>query len=223
MNVADLRGVGKTFRARRWWQVWEMSRTPVQALTDVNLEIREGETLSIIGANGSGKTTLMKILAGLLFHDEGSVMVAGHRLPDEQQPVRTRVHYLAPDERSFYHRLTVRDNLKLFATLMDGSLDPELLDLLRLHPLLNRRFGALSSGQKQRVALARALSARGSLYLLDEPTRSLDTEGAESLTRWLHGAHRNHATVVMAFPREDALMSLSDRVLKIEGGHVEAL
>ena len=195
-------------------------REAVRALGGITLEINCGETVALIGHNGSGKTTLLKIISALLYHDEGEIEVLGRVLPDGEKEVLRRVHYLSPDERSFYHRLSVRDNLQLFSVLWERDLNELLVDLMAVKGLLSRRYSSLSSGQKQRVALVRALMAGGDLYLLDEPTKSIDEEGVNSLKRWLGGEERGSSTVIMSFPREEPLVSLATRVIRMESGHV---
>lgn len=220
MTAVSLNDLGKVYKARKWWQFWDIGSQYVEAVSHVHLKIEEGETPALCGANGSGKTTLLKIIGGLLYHDSGEARVLGHLLPRGIKEVRKQVFYLAPDERSFYHRLTVADNIRIFSVLMEHPVSDEILELFELNPLMKRRFGGLSSGQKQRVALARALSAKGNLYLLDEPTRSIDDAGVRNLKKWLNGTHRGDATVIMAFPREDPLMEYASRVLRIDGGRL---
>ena len=195
---------------------------PVHALVGMTLARQAGETGAIIGRNGSGTSTLMRIMAGLLDHDRGSVRAGDLVLPEDRTSWVGKAHYLSPDERSFYHRLTVRHNLDLFATLLETAPSADLIRWFCLDSLLSRRFGTLSSGQKQRVSLIRALTARGELYLLDEPTRSVDPEGVEALVRWIDSDMRGEAAIVMAFPQEDELARRADRIIHIRDGRMDA-
>jgi ABC-2 type transport system ATP-binding protein len=156
------------------------AKPPVEALCDVSLEVREGEIFGLIGRNGAGKTTLTKIVATLVQPTSGTVTVKGHDSVRDEEKVRSLVGLATAEERSFYWRLTVQQNLMFFARLY-GLSDRrarrrirELIGRFELEELARRRFGELSTGNKQRMAFARAMLASPPVLLLDEPTRSLD-------------------------------------------------
>src|SRR5262249_52116131 len=91
-------------------------RSP-DALHDVSFEVLDGEIVGLLGPNGAGKTTLLKIISGMLFPSSGTVRVEGHKVSESTSAVRRRVGVVTSDERSFYWRLTGRQNLQFFATL----------------------------------------------------------------------------------------------------------
>jgi ABC-2 type transport system ATP-binding protein len=159
----------------------------VQALTDVSLQVQPGELFGLVGRNGQGKTTLIKSTCGLLEPSAGSVRVFGHDTVRELHEVKRRVGLVSADERSFYFRLSGRENLAFFGRLYGldartlGARVGRLVELFELEPVIDRRFQEYSSGNKQRLAIVRALLPDPPLLLLDEPTRSLDPISAVGL------------------------------------------
>ena len=159
----------------------------MHALRDVSLTAGAGEILGLLGSNGAGKTTLIKILATLIVPDSGTATIGGHDLIKQPRQVRRHIGLVNTSERSFYWRLTGRQNLEFFASLWDFS-KPEikrrvagLLDMTGLNDKADTPFMNYSSGQQQRLAVARALLADPQILLLDKPTRSLDPVGAAEL------------------------------------------
>jgi ABC-type multidrug transport system ATPase subunit len=149
-------------------------------LDGIDFEATAGERVAILGPNGSGKTTLLRCIAGTLTATAGSIRVAGHSAGSIE--ARQLTGASLSQERSFYLRLSGRENLLLFARLNGlgkraaGVRIDELADELELGELLAQRADRCSSGQLQQLAFARALVGDPVLVLLDEPTRSLDVE-----------------------------------------------
>jgi ABC-2 type transport system ATP-binding protein len=171
-------------RLRRW--LGRPTRE-VTAVEEVGLRVAQGEIFGLVGRNGQGKTTLLKMISALIRPTSGRVRVFGHDVERRPESVKLSIGLVTSEERSFYYRLTGRQNLMFFARLYDL---PErearrrigaLADLLDAGDQLDRRYQELSSGNRQRVALARALLNDPPLLLLDEPTRSLDPLAAEEL------------------------------------------
>ncbi len=156
-----------------------------QVLRDVSFALGRGEWFAIMGSNGSGKTTILKMVAGLVRPESGTVRLAGVDVRDDPAAVRRAVGYSLADERSFQWRLTARENLRFFAALEGLRGAParrrvdRLLEALDLSAQAERPFGEFSTGIRQRLAIARALLAQPEVLLLDEPTRSLDANHAE--------------------------------------------
>jgi ABC-2 type transport system ATP-binding protein len=159
----------------------------VDALIDVSLRVEPGEVFGLVGRNGQGKTTLIKSTCGLLSPTHGHARVFGFHTVNELRAVKQRVGLVSADERSFYLRLSGRDNLCFFGRLLGlseaqlAARIAQLAERFELGPVLARPFQEYSSGNKQRLSIARALLADPPLLLLDEPTRSLDPISAEAL------------------------------------------
>jgi ABC-2 type transport system ATP-binding protein len=204
----------------------------VAALRDVSFEVREGEIFGLIGRNGAGKTTLTKIIATLVQPTTGTASVRGFDSVLDEEKVRAHVGLAAAEERSFYWRLTVEQNLFFFARLYGLSEAraaqriSELLSRFELEELARRRFGELSTGNKQRMAVARALLASPPILLLDEPTRSLDPVAAAKMRAFIASLARVREPPVTVFLTSHNLAEveeLCERVAIINRGRIRAL
>lgn len=206
------------------------SRPPVEALRDVSLEVREGEIFGLIGPNGAGKTTLTKIIATLVQPTTGAVTVRGFDSVRDAERVRASIGLATAEERSFYWRLTARQNLLFFARLYGME---ERVARRRIDELLNlfefedagRRFGELSTGNKQRLAVARALLPNPPVLLLDEPTRSLDPLAAARLRAVISQLVRFEPPVSILLTSHNLteVEELCDRVAVIGQGIIRAV
>jgi ABC-2 type transport system ATP-binding protein len=207
------------------------SGTPTVALRDVSLNVREGEIFGLIGRNGTGKTTFAKIIATLVQPTTGTVSVRGFDSVKDEERVRAQVGLASAEERSFYWRLTIEQNLLFFARLygMDDRAArariKELVALFELEELARRRFGQLSTGNKQRVIVARAMLSNPPVLLLDEPTRSLDPissiETRATIKRLAAGSPPK--TVLLTSHNLAEIEELCDRVAIISRGSLCAL
>jgi len=204
---------------------------PVEALRDVSLEIREGEIFGLIGRNGAGKTTLTKIIATLVQPTSGAVRVRGFDSVRDEVRVRAQVGLASAEERSFYWRLSVVQNLTFFARLY-GMTDAqtrarigELLSVFELEPLARRRFGELSTGNKQRVIAARALLTNPPVLMLDEPTRSLDPLAAAEMRATIRRLAAGDPPMTVLFTSHNLaeVEELCDRVAVISRGRIRAV
>ncbi|MEE9219426.1 MAG: ABC transporter ATP-binding protein [Acidobacteriota bacterium] len=160
----------------------------IPALEDITLEVQRGEVFGLLGPNGAGKTTLLKLLACLVLPTSGSATVNGYSILGEEQRVKASIGYVTADERSFYWRLSGRENLRFFAKLYGleaGRLEPRCVELLERVEIgadqADERFMFYSSGVRQRLAVARALLHDPPILFMDEPTRSLDPLTARHL------------------------------------------
>ncbi|HZP71532.1 MAG TPA: ABC transporter ATP-binding protein [Pseudolabrys sp.] len=151
----------------------------VMALKGVDLEVNEGEIVTLIGANGAGKSTLMMTICGNPRASEGTIDFAGHDIT--RLPTHEIAHLKlaqAPEGRRIFSRMSVLENLQMGAVVADPSefrrdLDRVLTLFPRLRQRMHQRGGTLSGGEQQMLAIARALMARPRLLLLDEPSLGL--------------------------------------------------
>jgi molybdate transport system ATP-binding protein len=193
---------------------------------DLKLNIGQGEFISLFGQSGAGKTTLLRCLAGLERPDSGSIKVNGVTWFDSSNGVmlparHRRAGYMFQDY-ALFPNMTVRGNLE-FALRADGDRKrvAELLELMGLGELQQRKPDTLSGGQKQRVALARALAAEPQLLLLDEPFSALDHATRVRLQDEVMRMQRHFGlTTVMVSHDIGEVYKLSQRVMVIEQGSI---
>jgi len=140
-------------------------------LYDVNLTIQEPSIYVVLGPNGAGKTTLFRTIAGILEPYSGEVVFDGENVTSSRD-VRKRINYLS-HYNAIPEEMTVYDALTFYANMQGGSVD-EVLALLHLQELRNKKVSDLSQGQKKRVSVAKVFLRERDLYLMDEPTSNLD-------------------------------------------------
>ncbi len=224
-------GLRKTFVKKR--SIRELVTRPfrapqrVRALRGVDLAVERGEIFGLLGPNGAGKTTLLKILSCLVLPDEGTARVEGRDVREERL-VKPRIGLVNSDERSFYWRLSGRENLRFFAVLYDvprERREARIEAMLRRVDLVgaaDRPFSDYSSGMKQRMAIARALLHDPPILLMDEPTRSLDPASSLALRRFvleeLRG--RDGKTILLATHNLKEAETLCDRIAILVRGVV---
>ena len=150
-----------------------------EALRGLDMEVEEGALYGFVGPNGAGKTTAIKIMAGLLKPDEGSVEICGKDALRFREEAKDQFGYV-PDEFGMYDNLKVREYMEFFAScyglsgLMGRKRCEELLDQVKLSDRADFFVDSLSRGMKQRLCLARALIHDPGLLILDEPTSGMD-------------------------------------------------
>jgi ABC-type multidrug transport system ATPase subunit len=185
-----------------------------EVVRSFDLAVAPGRRVALWGPNGSGKTTVLRCVAGTLVPTAGSVEVAGYRAGDIR--ARRLVGASLSQERSFYLRLSGRTNLLFFARLrydnrQDGARAVDaLIEELELADIAAQRVDRCSSGMVQQLGLARALLGDPALILLDEPTRSLDSEARARL--WAALERREQTAVLVATHLDEDVNRCDERV-----------
>jgi spermidine/putrescine ABC transporter ATP-binding subunit len=197
----------------------------VAALHDISLSFKDGEFFGLLGPSGSGKTTLLRAIAGFVEPDEGTISFDGRRV--ENVPVHKRQIGMVFQNYALFPNLTVAGNIAfgLSVRRITGAEASrqvsEMLDLVRLTGLNERKPRELSGGQQQRVALARALVTRPKVLLLDEPLGALDRRLRQEMQVELKDIQRETGvtTIFVTHDQEEAL-TLSDRIAIIDQGRL---
>jgi len=196
-----------------------------QALNQVNLEIKNGSLVALLGPSGSGKSTLLRILAGLESPDLGRIWLDGQ--DTTQVPLQKREIGFVFQNYALFPHLTVSQNIAFGLEIREISLNrklqrvQELLQLMQLEKFADRYPNQLSGGQRQRVALARALAVDPKVLLLDEPFAALDAKIRKQLRHWLRNLHQ-HISVTTVFVTHDHIeaFELAHEIVVLEKGNI---
>jgi len=214
---------GPAFRVRALTKVYPTEAGEVRALDGVDLDIRRGERLVLLGPSGSGKSTLLNILGGLDRATSGEVVFEGRDLvkASDAELTRYRRHAVGFVFQFFNltPSLTARENVELITEISEDPMAPEeALALVGLSDRLDHFPAELSGGQQQRVAVARAIAKRPEILFCDEPTGSLDSaSGVQVLEAIVKVAAETGATVLMV-THNAAIADIADRVIRFRDG-----
>src|SRR5205085_6734907 len=194
------------------------------AVDGISFTVGRGVTTALLGGNGAGKTTTLSILLGLLLPSSGAVRIFGEDVLRHRYRVLPRMNFSSPYV-DLPHRLTVRQNLVIYARLYGLPRREEriaaLAQDLQIDALLERPAGKLSAGQKTRVALAKALLNEPELLLLDEPTVSLDPDTGDWIRSYLEDYRaRTGATIMLASHNMAEVERLCSEVLMMKAGRI---
>ena len=199
----------------------------IRALTDVSLEVREGEIVSIIGANGAGKSTMLRTISGLLKPDTGGIFLEGKEitgLPPHQIAAMGVSH--VPEGRGIFHNLTVMENLELATSARSkkGDLGTDLEQVFQLFPRLAERrkqlAGTLSGGEQQMLAMGRGLVMQGRVMLLDEPSMGLAPNLVEMIFQTIAQLNDDGATILLVEQNAHKAIRVAHRVYALKTGSI---
>jgi urea ABC transporter ATP-binding protein UrtE len=195
-------------------------------LQGVDLEVREGEIVAVIGRNGVGKSTLMKALIGLLPATAGSVSLKGQAITTLPAHLRARrgIGYV-PQGREVFPRMTVEENLKVGASISGRSTSADFERVFSLLPILaerrRQRAGTMSGGQQQQLAIGRVLVGRPSLILLDEPSEGIQPSIVEEIGRTMINLNRAEGvTIVFVEQNVDLVRAMAQRCYVMDKGRI---
>ncbi|UGV39727.1 ABC transporter ATP-binding protein [Methanococcoides orientis] len=197
----------------------------VPVLKGIDLDIKKGEFLAILGSNGAGKTTLVKIMSTLSSPSEGSVEINGHDVADDPVSVRSMIGMIS-HETHLYNDLSAEENLRFFGKMYGisaGDLEDRINELLEQVELTGRsddRVATFSRGMKQRLSIARALIHEPQLLFLDEPYTGLDQHASRTFENVLRDLDPEDTTRVMVTHDITNTFKMCSRVLILDNGKV---
>ena len=198
---------------------------PIHILQDVNIEVHEGEIVSLLGGNACGKSTTLKTILGIVKPTSGDVLFCGERM--NERPTSYRVERgmaVVPENRRIFGTMTVRENLLMGAYLRrDRAAANEDLDrVLTLFPRLGERLaqpgGTLSGGEQQMLAFGRALMSRPKLMLMDEPSMGLAPLLVERNFATIQEINRQGTTIFMVEQNANMALSIAHRGYVLQTG-----
>jgi len=203
-------------------------KVSVEALRGVNLEVPQGEFLSIVGPSGSGKSTLFHIVGGLTPPSSGEVIVAGRNVSAVGDAGRTELRRKSVSfvfqKFNLLPNLTARDNIRtarFISGLPSSHFDDELksvLDLLGIAGRLDHKPSEMSGGEQQRVAIARALATRPAILLADEPTGNLDTKNSLAVLAILRDLNERLGQTILMITHNTEAAEYGHRIVHMRDG-----
>lgn len=219
-NIIDLKDVHLTLNSRAG---------SVKILRGVNVTIRSGETVGVVGPSGSGKSTLLMIMTGLEKATSGSVEIAGHDFMtlNEDALARARGANIGIVFQSFHlvPTMTALENVALPLEFLGRSnartRAEEVLETVGLAHRLDHFPAQLSGGEQQRVAIARALAPSPKILFADEPTGNLDGRNGEQIVDLLFSLHKRHGTTLVLITHDKELAARCGRVIRMEDGLID--
>ncbi len=198
----------------------------IQALHDINVEVRKGEIVTLIGANGAGKSTLLMTLCGSPRAASGSIRYEGEELVGLDSPeIMRKSIAVVPEGRRVFARLTVEENLAMggFFTAK-GDYQEQMDKVLHLFPRLKERFeqraGTMSGGEQQMLAIGRALMSKPRLLLLDEPSLGLAPIIIQQIFDIIEQLRKDGVTVFLVEQNANQALKLADRGYVLENGRI---
>jgi branched-chain amino acid transport system ATP-binding protein len=196
----------------------------VQALWDVDLAIKEHETIVLLGANGAGKTTLIKTIMGLLRAWRGAIRFAGEDVTALRTDRRVRRGLVYMSETAGFRSLTIEENIGIGLQFLDGrQRNPRLAELYDIFPALAEKrralAGSLSGGQRKMLGIAKALAAGPRLLVMDEPSAGLSPLFVKEVIRVL-GRFRDQGLTLLIAEQNVKFLDLADRTYTLDGGRI---
>ena len=192
-----------------------------QVLTNINLQIKRGELVGIIGANGSGKSSLLKCIVGLSKNYSGSVTVKSQIGFVAQTPELTN-NFPATVMEVVISGTIGNHPQRIFAGQDDRAQARKLLEKMGLTTQADDSFWSLSGGQRQRALIARALCSQAGVYLFDEPANHLDKHTSKNFYDLMRELHQRQSTIIIVGHDVEHLLPIATRIIELEAGRIVA-
>jgi branched-chain amino acid transport system ATP-binding protein len=199
----------------------------IHALSDVNIEVNEGEIVTLIGANGAGKTSTLRAVSGLVTPSSGTIEFEGKnitKVPAHKIPYLGISH--VPEGRRIFASMTVAENLQLGAyrrkdkAEIEKDFESVFAKFPRLKERLKQRAGTLSGGEQQMLAMGRALMSRPKILLLDEPSMGLAPIVVQEIFSIIQDINKSGTTVLLVEQNANMALSIANRAYVIETGRI---
>lgn len=213
------------------WKTYWMGDNAVHALRGINLEVKKGEFLAIMGPSGSGKSTCMNMVGALDIPTKGTVLLKGKDISTLTESnlaqIRGRTIGFIFQQFNLINTLTAVENVTLPLMFQNISAEQrakrgkELLELVDLGERMHHRPTELSGGQQQRVAIARALATEPEIILADEPTGNLDSKTGGTVMDFLKKLHKEKGTTIIMVTHDESTARHADRVEVLRDGQLE--
>lgn len=209
-------------------QIRDLKKTfkKVEAVKGINLTVKEGEIVGLLGENGAGKTTTLRMIATMLKPTAGEILVNDNSVTTKPDKVRGDIGILFGGEVGLYDRLTGRENIEYFAELngmnkesIKESID-YLVDVLEMGEYIDRRVGKFSRGMKQKIAIARSIVHKPKFMLFDEPTMGLDVTAAKIVQEFILQCKKDDKGILFSSHSMQEVEKLCDRIVIIHKGSI---
>jgi branched-chain amino acid transport system ATP-binding protein len=205
----------------------DTSYGPVEILTDVSLEVRAGEIVSLLGPNAAGKTTTLRTILGMVKPRKGEIRLDGERVDGLSTPkIVSKGITMVPENRRLFARMTVRENLEIGAQLRNDKegIQRDLDRVLKLFPRLQERIrqrgGTLSGGEQQMLAIGRALMADPKVLLMDEPSMGLAPILVQQVFDTIKEINKQGTTIFLVEQNANMALSIANRGYVLRTGEI---
>jgi len=196
-------------------------RNPI--LDSIDLEIKSGNTIGLIGANGSGKTTLLKCISGISSIDSGTIRIGSDIISPFNQNSRKKIYFIGHGNGMYSH-FTAYENLKFLADLYEINSNVNLIiEQIGLEKSSSKMIGFYSQGMLQKLKLASCALISSEIILLDEPLTGLDEDGKKYFVKMLKLWQKEHKTIVISSHDINFLKKHTNYTLKINNGSINRL
>lgn len=199
----------------------------IKAVKGVDLEVREGELVTLIGSNGAGKTTTMKAITGMLLAEAGDIVYQGRSIRGMGSWDLVKLGLvMVPEGRGVFTRMTITENLLMGAYVRTdkAGIEADIERMFTLFPRLKERrdqlAGTMSGGEQQMLAMARALMARPKLLLLDEPSMGLSPIMVDKIFEVVRDVHAQGMTVLLVEQNARRALQVADRGYVMDSGEI---